>query len=280
MALTPEDVVNKRFQSTKFREGYDQDEVDDFLDEIVVELRRLGQENDELKQRLTAADARISDSQRSGSPVAPVEVTGQSADNAVVATPSHDGAGHDGAGHDGAGHDGADHDGADSDGADRNGTDQVHEHSSDEEAHSDTPAAQPSSDEDTTSDASGLLQLARRLHDEHVREGNLKKEQLISDGQVEADRILGEAKTEQLAMKVTLDSERSALQSRVDELRTFEREYRQQLRTYIEGQLEELEGTAQPTAGGSAVSAGSAAATGSAAAGSASSVHSAPGVSS
>ena len=41
MALTPEDVVNKRFQPTKFREGYDQDEVDDFLDEVVVELRRL-----------------------------------------------------------------------------------------------------------------------------------------------------------------------------------------------------------------------------------------------
>ena len=34
MSLTPEDVVNKRFQPTKFREGYDQDEVDDFLDEM------------------------------------------------------------------------------------------------------------------------------------------------------------------------------------------------------------------------------------------------------
>ena len=56
MALTPEDVVNKRFQPTKFREGYDQDEVDDFLDEVVVELRRLNQENEELKQRLVAAD--------------------------------------------------------------------------------------------------------------------------------------------------------------------------------------------------------------------------------
>ena len=55
MALTPEDVVNKRFQPTKFREGYDQDEVDDFLDEVVVELRRLNQENEELRQRLIAA---------------------------------------------------------------------------------------------------------------------------------------------------------------------------------------------------------------------------------
>ena len=55
MALTPEDVVNKRFQPTKFREGYDQDEVDDFLDEVVVELRRLDQENEELRQRLAGA---------------------------------------------------------------------------------------------------------------------------------------------------------------------------------------------------------------------------------
>jgi DivIVA domain-containing protein len=256
MALTPEDVVNKRFQSTKFREGYDQDEVDDFLDEIVVELRRLGQENDELKQRLTAADARISDSQRSGSPVAPAEVTEQSDDEATGSAAD---------------------DGADDGGADDGGAEQSPEHDSGEEPHAEAPAAQAPSDiaDDSAADASGLLQLARRLHDEHVREGNLKKEQLISDAQVEADRILDEAKTEQLAMHVTLDAERSTLQSRVDELRTFEREYRQQLRTYIEGQLEELEGTAQPAAGGSAVSAGSAAATGSA-----SSAHSAPGVSS
>ena len=66
MALTPEDVVNKRFQPTKFREGYDQDEVDDFLDEVVVELRRLNQENEELRQRLVASDGRINELQRSG----------------------------------------------------------------------------------------------------------------------------------------------------------------------------------------------------------------------
>jgi DivIVA domain-containing protein len=66
MPLTPEDVVNKRFQPTKFREGYDQDEVDDFLDEIVVELRRLNQENEDLRQRLLASEARIAELQRSG----------------------------------------------------------------------------------------------------------------------------------------------------------------------------------------------------------------------
>ena len=68
MALTPEDVVNKRFQPTKFREGYDQDEVDDFLDEVVVELRRLGQENEDLRQRLIASESRIAELQRSNAP--------------------------------------------------------------------------------------------------------------------------------------------------------------------------------------------------------------------
>src|ERR1700712_5648036 len=72
MALTPEDVVNKRFQPTKFREGYDQDEVDDFLDEVVVELRRLNQENEELRQRMIAADSRANELQRTASQPAPV----------------------------------------------------------------------------------------------------------------------------------------------------------------------------------------------------------------
>src|ERR1700709_2417542 len=70
MALTPEDVVNKRFQPTKFREGYDQDEVDDFLDEVVVELRRLNQENEELRQRLVSYESRFNDLQRTAPPPA------------------------------------------------------------------------------------------------------------------------------------------------------------------------------------------------------------------
>src|SRR3954464_7179222 len=64
MALTPEDVVNKRFQATKFREGYDQDEVDDFLDEVVNELRRLGEENEDLRAKLGACERRVGELSR------------------------------------------------------------------------------------------------------------------------------------------------------------------------------------------------------------------------
>src|SRR5882724_9217664 len=64
MALTPEDVVNKRFQATKFREGYDQDEVDDFLDEVVNELRRLNEENEEMRTKLGACERRVGELSR------------------------------------------------------------------------------------------------------------------------------------------------------------------------------------------------------------------------
>lgn len=60
MALTPEEVINKRFQPTKFKEGYNPEEVDDFLDEIVIELRRLNAENASLKRQLEEAEAKIS----------------------------------------------------------------------------------------------------------------------------------------------------------------------------------------------------------------------------
>ena len=52
MALTPDDVVTKQFQHVRFKEGFDPDEVDDFLDEIVVEWRKTIEENTQLKAKL------------------------------------------------------------------------------------------------------------------------------------------------------------------------------------------------------------------------------------
>src|ERR687895_59551 len=55
MPLTPEDVRNKRFTPVRLREGYDMGEVDQFLDEVESELERLHHENDDLRQKLAAA---------------------------------------------------------------------------------------------------------------------------------------------------------------------------------------------------------------------------------
>src|ERR1700712_972649 len=146
MALTPEDVVNKRFQPTKFREGYDQDEVDDFLDEVVVELRRLNQENEELRQRLIAGDSRIAELQRSAGQPAPAEVAPF---QATVSDPSID-----------------------------------------------------------PQNTNNLLQLARRLHEEHVREGVEKRDALIAEGQTTAARVTDEAQAN--ASRVTDEAQANA----------------------------------------------------------------------
>lgn len=58
MPLTPEDVRNKQFTTVRLKEGYDEEEVDAFLDEVEAELTRLLRENDELRAQLAAAESR------------------------------------------------------------------------------------------------------------------------------------------------------------------------------------------------------------------------------
>ena len=52
MPLSPADVRNKQFSTTRLRPGYDEEEVDAFLDEVEAELDRLVQENEELRAKL------------------------------------------------------------------------------------------------------------------------------------------------------------------------------------------------------------------------------------
>ena len=195
--LTADDVLNKKFQPTKFREGYDQDEVDDFLDEVVVELRRLNQENEELRQRLVAGEARINELQRSGAAAQSAPV--QQAAPAAAPEPAF-------------------------------------------AAPADAAAMDPSN-------TNNLLQLARRLHEEHVREGMEKRDALIAEGHATAARVVSEAQQAQQAQLAGLELQKQSLERQVDELRSFEREYRQKLRSYIEGQLHDLENTNALTTG-------------------------------
>jgi cell division initiation protein len=184
MALTPEDVVNKRFQQTKFREGYDQDEVDDFLDEIVVELRRLTQENEELKAKVDALNAR-----QSGAAPATASAPSAAPVAAAVVAP--------------------------------------------------TPVA-ATEDVDTTS-SNNLLQLARRLHEEHVREGVQKRDELIAEGHETATRLVLEAEASARSQLKKFEAERLDLLSNIAELKSFESEYRQKLHTYISTELANLD---------------------------------------
>lgn len=66
MPLTPEDVRNKQFTTVRLREGYDEDEVDAFLDEVEAELTRLLRENEDLRAKLAAATRAAAQSQQQG----------------------------------------------------------------------------------------------------------------------------------------------------------------------------------------------------------------------
>src|SRR5690606_12217170 len=88
---------------------------------------------------------------------------------------------------------------------------------------------------------SNLLQLARRLHDEHVQEGIQKRDALIAEGHSTAARIVAEAEAENKAAIRTLEQEKAQIQHGIDELQNFEREYRVKLRNYIESQLQQLD---------------------------------------
>jgi DivIVA domain-containing protein len=220
MALTPEDVVNKRFQPTKFREGYDQDEVDDFLDEVVVELRRLNQENEELRQRLIASDSRINELQRSqGSAPAASTPSFTAPATETVSQPAEQAA---------------------------PPAETFAQPAAPQFAQQPVPAAAPfaapASDSSVDpNNTNNLLQLARRLHEEHVREGVEKRDALIAEGHEEATRVVQEAEAAQRAAAAEVEAAQRAAAAEAEAAQRAQ--YRLKLKSYIEGQLRELDST-------------------------------------
>ena len=204
MALTPEDVVTKQFQHVRFKEGFDPDEVDDFLDEIVVEWRKTIAENEELKARVAELEAAAA-----AAPVAVVETAPEAVVEEVPAP----------------------------------------------------VAAAPATGGAAAS--AGIIELAQRLHDEHVAEGQAQRDKLISDAQAQRDNLISDAQAQhdklisdaqaQAASILAdaeakgrdeiarLDAERATLETRISELRQFERDYRSQLRGFIEEKLRDLD---------------------------------------
>ncbi len=212
MALTPEDVVNKRFQPTKFREGYDQDEVDDFLDEIVVELRRLHQENDELRKQLT--DGGTADA---SAPAKPAPVAAKSAK--VVEEPKK--------------------------AEPKAVVPEAKPEPVVEKAAAPAPAPAPvparAAAGTPAETASGVIALAERLHDEYVNAGVEQRDKIIAEAQIEASTLVNDAQEKSRKTLGALEQQRSVLERKVEQLRGFERDYRSRLKTYIEGQLRDLD---------------------------------------
>jgi DivIVA domain-containing protein len=214
MALTPEDVVNKRFQPTKFREGYDQDEVDDFLDEIVVELRRLNQENDELRKKLAELGAGTPASSAAAAPVVekvPAPVKAEKDDRAKAEAEAK-----------------AAEAAKAADAAKKKETEQA--------AAPARAVASPAAES-----AAGLLAMAQQMHDKHVADGEQQRDKIIAEAQIEASSLVNDAQEKSRKILGALEQQRSVLERKVEQLRGFERDYRSRLKAYIEGQLRDLD---------------------------------------
>src|SRR5262252_5195011 len=219
MPLTPADVRNKQFSTTRLRPGYDEEEVDAFLDEVEVELDRLIQENEELRAKLaeclrggksavSALNSPLSEPEpefMAPEPAMPEPERRPEPARMSMAPPPED--------------------------------------------NMDTAArvlalAQQTADQaiaDARREADETLGRARREADEILGKARRQAEQITSDARARAESLERDAQERHRQAMGSLVQQREELERRVDDLRAFEREYRSRLKAYLEGQLRDLE---------------------------------------
>jgi len=222
MPLTPADVRNKQFSTTRLRPGYDEEEVDAFLDEVEAELDRLIQENEELRAKLAellrggksavpALSSPLSDPKPDMmAPETRVEPERRQPEPVMMGGMPHI------------------------------------------EDNMDTAArvlslAQQTADQaiaDARREAGETLGRARRAADEILGKARSQAEQITSDARAVAESLQRDAQERYHQALGSLAHEREELERRVDDLRAFERDYRSRLQAYLKGQLRDLEADA------------------------------------
>jgi vacuolar-type H+-ATPase subunit H len=110
--------------------------------------------------------------------------------------------------------------------------------------------AQVPSGANVSETATGILALAQRTADEHVSEARTQADRIIGEARTRADQLKREADDKHRQMIGSLENERVTLEREVEKLRTFEREYRSRLKSYLESQLRELDGRPTQAPGG------------------------------
>jgi DivIVA domain-containing protein len=211
MPLTPADVRNKQFSTTRLRPGYDEEEVDAFLDEVEAALDELIQDNEELRAKLQEALRGKQSVALSPQPEPemmlpePVRHEPERRPEPVMMKPAED--------------------------------------------NMDTVArvlalAQQTADQaiaDARREADETLGRARREADDILTKARRQSEQITSDARARAESLERDAQERHRQAMGSLVQSREELERRVDDLRAFEREYRSRLKAYLEGQLRDLE---------------------------------------
>jgi len=242
MPLRPADVANVVFSKPPIgKRGYHEDEVDAFLDLVQAELTRLIQENTDLRNQVAQLDA-----QRRAAPVdtgpalRPVGPPGRVM--VPVSPPMTE---------------------QTSPGGDHN----VH-------AARVLGLAQEMADRltgDAQTEADAMLNNARATSAQLLSEARAKTEAMVTEARTRSETMLNDARSraetldrqsrekaaslERDAVRKhteilgSINQEKTTLEKKIDELRTFERDYRTRLTTYLQSQLQQLNepGSAAPT---------------------------------
>ena len=228
MPLTPADVHNVAFKKPPIgKRGYDEEEVDAFLDEVERELARLIEENNELR-------AQVERGGRGGAPA----VSG--ADPRLAAELNEMKAQLDRVQRDKA--------------AAEQAARQMQAELEQVRAQGGGSAAPSAGDGEQQ--ALRVLMMAQRTADDHVSDARREADKLLSDARSKAEEVTREARAKADALERDarqrhqeamggLDAKRSALQKHIEELKQFEREYRTRLKAYLESQLRDLDGRGQ-----------------------------------
>jgi DivIVA domain-containing protein len=203
MPLTPEAVDNKEFTTVRLREGYDMQEVDEFLDEVAAELSRMYRENEELREKLgavTQGGGIASSVETLGGPKPPPS-GGAPGAPAVTGAPTEAAA----------------------------KVLALAQKTADELV------------ADAKLEADRLLADARQRADKIDSESSAKVSKIENDARGRADALEREAQQRHQQVVGKLESEREHLDSQVQNLKAFEREYRSRLKAYLESELRKLE---------------------------------------
>jgi DivIVA domain-containing protein len=225
MPLTPADVHNVAFKKPPIgKRGYDEEEVDAFLDEVERELARLIEENNELR-------AQVERGGRGGAPAGPGADPRLGAElNDLKAQ-------------------------LDRVQRDKSAAEQAARAMQGELEQMRAQGA-PVTAGDGEQQALRVLMMAQRTADDHVSDARREADKLLSDARTKAEEVTREARAKADALERDarqrhqeamggLDQKRTALQKHIEELKQFEREYRTRLKAYLESQLRDLDGRGQ-----------------------------------
>lgn len=248
MPLTPADVHNVAFSKPPIgKRGYNEDEVDAFLDLVETELSRLVEENADLRQRVSELDQELASARGGGPSTQAIPLYQPEAEPVVqqVVQPAAEVS----AANEGEGLKAARVLSLAQDTADRL-TDTARSDADKMVADAQASAEQIVSEARYIADTT--LNDARQRADAMLADAQTRSEAQLRQAYEKADLLQADAERKHSELMNTINQQRTVLEGRLEQLRTFEREYRTRLKTYLESQLEELgqRGSAAPVDSG------------------------------